>query len=141
MAFFVRFAIRIKGCPPSQVNVAEVFFMSKTDVLTIDQSELTAAWKQTLPTVLNESDQVEVAPDEHDPKSLRIHIRTAGHSMYTFDFKVTYVDSREVKVQLVDVEKADQTVDERNDVIQNLVEDYIRHIHECAQALKKITTS
>lgn len=114
--------------------------MSKTDVLTIDQNELTEAWKQTLPTVLNESDQAEVAPDEHDPKSLRIHIRTAGHSMYTFDFQVTYVDSREVSVKLVDVEKADQTVDERNDVIQNLVEDYVRHIHECAQALKNVTT-
>lgn len=114
--------------------------MSKTDVLTIDQSKLTEAWRQTLPTVLNESDRVEVAPDEHDPKSLRIHIQTAGHSMYSFDFQVTYVDSREVKVDLVDVEKADQTVDERNDVIQNLVEDYVRHIHECAQTLKKITS-
>lgn len=115
--------------------------MSKTDVLTIDQSELTQAWKQTLPTVLNESDQAEVMADEHNPSSLRIHIRSAGHSMYSFDFLVTYVDSREVKVELVDVEKADVTVDERNELIQNLVEDYIRHIHECAQALKKVTTS
>ncbi|RKN78808.1 hypothetical protein [Paenibacillus ginsengarvi] len=114
--------------------------MSKTDVLTIDQSELTQAWRQTLPTVLNESDQAEVMADEHNPSSLRIHIRSAGHSMYTFDFLVTYVDSREVKVELVDVEKADVTVDERNELIQNLVEDYIRHIHECAQALKKVTS-
>lgn len=116
--------------------------MSKTnDVLTIDQNELEKAWKQTLPTVLNESDQADVKADEHDPTSLRIHIKTAGHSMYSFDFQVTYVDSREVKVQLIDVEKADQTVDERNDVIQNLAEDYVRHIHECAQALKALTKS
>jgi hypothetical protein len=61
--------------------------------------------------------------------------------MYSFDFLVTYVDSREVKVNLVDVEKADQTVDERNDVIQNLIEDYVRHLHECAQALHDLTKS
>lgn len=115
--------------------------MSKPDMLTIDQNELTEAWRRTLPTVLNESDEVEVAADGHNPRSVRIHIRSAGHSMYSFDFQVTYVDSREVKVELTDVEKADQTVDERNDVIQNLVEDYIRHIHECAQALKNLTKS
>ncbi|PYI51105.1 hypothetical protein [Paenibacillus flagellatus] len=114
--------------------------MSKTDVLTIDQKRLAEAWQQTLPTVLNKSDQAEVTADEHDPKSVRIHIRTAGHSMYTFDFQVTYMDSREVKVDLVDVERADQTVDERNETIQQLVEDYVRHIHECAQALKRITS-
>lgn len=114
--------------------------MSKTDVLTIDQNELTEAWQKTLPTLLNESDKAEVKADEHNPKSVRIHIRTAGHAMYSFDFQVTYVDSREVKVDLVDVEKDDQTVDERNDVIQNMVEDYIRHIHECAQVLKKVTS-
>jgi len=115
--------------------------MSKTDVLTIDQHELVRAWEQTLPTVMNESDRAEVTADEHNPKSLRIHIRSSGHSLYSFDFQVTYVDSREVKVDLVDVEKADRTVDERNDVIQNMAEDYIRHIHECAQALKRVTTS
>lgn len=113
--------------------------MSKTDVLTLDQHKLTEAWERTLPTFMNDSDEAEVVADEHNPRSLRIHIRSAGHTMYSFDFLVTYVDSREVKVDLVDVEKADQTVDERNDVIQNLVEDYIRHIHECAQALKPIT--
>lgn len=115
--------------------------MSQTDTLTIDQGSLTEAWQQTLPTVLNESDKAEVFPDGEDPKSIRIHIDTAGHSMYSFDFKVTYVDSREVKVELVDAERANQTIDERNETVQQLVEDYVRHIHECAQALKKLTKS
>ncbi|GAA3412948.1 hypothetical protein ACFFNY_33760 [Paenibacillus hodogayensis] len=113
--------------------------MSQTNVLTVDQNELKEAWSRTLPTVLNESDQAEVVADEYNPSSLRIHIRSAGHSMYSFDFQVTYVDTREVKVELVDAEKAEQTVDERNEVIQHLIEDYIRHIHECAQALKSLT--
>lgn len=113
--------------------------MSKPDVLQVDQRRLAEAWQKTLPTTMNDSDRAEVRPDESDPKALRIHIKTAGHTMYTFDFKVTYVDSREVKVELVDVEKAGRTVDERNETIQQLVEDYIRHIHECAQALHEMT--
>lgn len=114
--------------------------MSQTDTLTIDPGQLLQAWQKTLPTLLNDSDKAEVRADERDPKSLRIHIRSAGHSMYSFDFHVSYMDSREVKVELVDVEKDGATVDENNDGIQNLVEDYVRHIHECAQALKRVTS-
>jgi len=113
--------------------------MSETETLTIDQSRLADAWQQTLPSLLNESDKAQVQADQADPNALRVHIQTAGHTDYSFDFKVTYLDRREVKVDLVDVEKADRTVDERNDVIQNLVEDYVRHLHECAQALKPLT--
>lgn len=101
--------------------------------------ELVKEWNKTLPTTLNRSDSAEVRADETDPNALRIHIRTAGHSMYSFDFRCAYMDSREVKVELVDVEKNGQTVDEHTEIIQNLIEDYVRHIHECAQILHRLT--
>lgn len=112
--------------------------MSRTETLTVDREELRAAWTRTLPTVLNQSDRFEVHPGEDD-QTLRVHIASAGHSMYSFDFSVSYVDSREVRVELIDVEKGDDSVDERNETIQQLVEDYVRHLHECAQALHSLT--
>lgn len=113
--------------------------MSTNDQLHIDQNRLVEAWKRTLPTTMNSTDSVTVQADAADSKAVRIQIATAGHSMYTFDFKCTYVDSREVKVELVDVEKAGQTVDERGPTIQELTQDYVRNIHECAQALQELT--
>lgn len=113
--------------------------MSKRDELDIDQQQLADAWRSTLPSCIMDGDRAAVLPDESDSKSLRITIDTAGHQMYSFDFKVTYVDSREVQVTLIDVEKDNRTVDERTDIIQQLVQDYTRHIHECAQALKELT--
>ncbi|WP_308637079.1 hypothetical protein [Paenibacillus silvisoli] len=113
--------------------------MSKHDELSIDQQQLTAAWQQTLPTTLNSADRAEVLPDEADPNALRVTIHTAGHQMYSFDFKVAYMDSREVNTTLIDVEKDGRTVDERTDIIQQLVADNTRHIHECAQALHGLT--
>ncbi|WP_219834789.1 hypothetical protein [Paenibacillus sp. R14(2021)] len=113
--------------------------MSKRDELSIDQQELTAAWQRVLPDTLNEADRAEVMADEADPRALRLTIQTAGHQMYTFDFKVTYVDNREIQTTLIDVEKDGRSVDERTDIIQQLVEDYRRHIHECAQALHELT--
>ncbi|WP_282938712.1 hypothetical protein [Paenibacillus sp. RC67] len=113
--------------------------MAKTDTLTIDQQELAAAWAKTLPTVLNASDRAEVKADEAESNVLRVHIATAGHSDYSFDFKCTYVDSREIKVELVDVECEGINVDERTTIIQTLVDDYVRHIHECAQQLHAVT--
>jgi hypothetical protein len=113
--------------------------MAKKDELTLDQSSLADAWKRTLPTVMNSSDQSKVMPDEANPKALRVHIETAGHTMYSFDYLVEYVDSREVKVELVDVERDGRTIDERPDVIQQLVADYTRHLHECAQQLHEYT--
>ena len=77
--------------------------------------------------------------DEADPKALRITIHTAGHQMIQLDFKVAYVDSREIRTTLIDVEKDGRWMDERTDMIQQLVEDYTRHIHECAQALHELT--
>lgn len=113
--------------------------MAKTDTLTIDQQQLAAAWSETLPTVLNASDRAEVQADEADSNALRLHIATAGHSNYSFDFKCTYMDAREVKVDLVDVECDGRNVDERTNIIQTMVDDYVRHIHECAQQLHTLT--
>ncbi|MCI3926308.1 hypothetical protein MO973_39615 [Paenibacillus sp. TRM 82003] len=112
---------------------------TKTDVLIVDPQQLAKAWNETLPLMLNPSDKATVEADEKHANVLNIHIQTAGHSMYTFDFRCTYVDSREVKVDVVDVEQDHLTVDERKDRIQTLIEDYIRHIHECAQRLKGLT--
>jgi hypothetical protein len=117
----------------------EVEAMSKHDELTIDQHRLVEAWQRTLPIYIHDTDKATVKADEADPKALRITIHTAGHQMYSFDFKVEYVDSREIRVTLIDVEKDNRTVDERSDIIQQLVQDYIRHIHECAQALQELT--
>ena len=74
-----------------------------------------------------------------DAASLRIHIETAGHTKYSMDFHCTYVDQREVAVQLIDVEADGISVDEHTQIIQDLAEDYVRHIHECAQALQEVT--
>ncbi|MBE1447449.1 hypothetical protein [Paenibacillus sp. OAS669] len=113
--------------------------MAKTDTLTMDQQQLVEAWSRTLPTVLSASDRAEVLADEAESNALRVHIATAGHTDYSFDFKCTYVDSREVKVELVDVECEGRNVDERTVIIQTLVDDYVRHIHECAQQLHAVT--
>jgi hypothetical protein len=113
--------------------------MGKTDELQMNQENLADAWRQTLPETLNDADRCKVLPDESDSKSLRVTIETAGHQMYSFDFKITYVDSREVKVELIDVEKDKKSIDERGEVIQNLIQDYTRHLHECAQVLQRLT--
>ncbi|BBH23302.1 hypothetical protein Back11_46470 [Paenibacillus baekrokdamisoli] len=113
--------------------------MSKHDEIRMDQQQLAEAWQRTLPDTINEGDRATVLPDEADSKTLRVTIQSAGHQAYNFDFKVVYVDSREVKSTLIDVEKDGRTVDERTDIIQQLVHDYTRHIHECAQALHGLT--
>ncbi|MFF2484289.1 hypothetical protein [Paenibacillus sp. NPDC058071] len=113
--------------------------MAKNDELRIDQHQLADAWQRELPNRMNEADKCEVLPDESDERSLRVTIEIAGRQSYSLDFKVTYVDSREVKVELVDVEKDQVSVDERTDIIQRLIQDYTRHLHECAQALHQLT--
>ncbi|MFP4978914.1 hypothetical protein ACE6ED_26150 [Paenibacillus sp. CN-4] len=107
--------------------------------LQIDQPALVSAWKAQMPSFLEDGDSFAVQADETDPHSLRIHINAAGHQAYSFDFRCTYVDSREVAVDLVDVERAGRSADERTDVVQELARDYTRHIHECAQNLQRIT--
>ncbi|GBG06417.1 MULTISPECIES: hypothetical protein [Paenibacillus] len=113
--------------------------MAKSDQLRIDPQQLADAWSRTLPETMNASDRCEVHRDESDATALRVTIHSAGHAMYEFDFKVTYVDSREVLVELIDVEKDNVSIDERPDAIQQLIHDYKRHIHECAQALQSLT--
>lgn len=108
---------------------------------TIVDERLVQAWQRTLPTTLGEGDRAEVMKDESDPHGLFIHIQSAGRTGYTFDFTCSYLDEREVRVELVDVEKDGIHVDERTDIIQNLIEDYVRHIHECTQVLHEITNT
>lgn len=109
------------------------------DQLTVNQEELVNAWNRTLPTILNSSDKAEVKADAADAKTLRIAIQTAGRTDYSFDFKCTYVDSREIKTELIDVEIDGIHVDEKPEVIQTLIEDYVRHLNECAQNLQQLT--
>jgi hypothetical protein len=139
-AFYYRIRLGIKGFSVSHLNESGgVDKMDKNDILMIDQNRLVQEWSQAMPMVLNASDQAEIKADAADPKAIWVHIATAGHSDYSFDFKCTYVDSREVKVEFVDVEKEGRNVDERTDIIQTLIEDYVRHIHECAQQLQVVT--
>lgn len=115
--------------------------MSANDQMQLDIHELVDAWRRELPNLLNEGDSVEVNMDGANDQVMRIHIQVAGHTQYALDFTCTYLDSREVQVELVDVEKDNQSVDEHTEVIQSLTEDYVRHIHECAQVLKSVTTA
>lgn len=113
--------------------------MGKNDELLVDSNQLAEAWQRVLPDWINEADSCTVIPDESEAGAIRVTIETAGHQMYSLDYKVTYVDSREVKAELVDVEKDGVHVDERTDIIQELIQDYTRHLHECAQALHQLT--
>lgn len=109
--------------------------------LKVDQQTLVQSWQQELPAFLNSGDSSQVTADNKDQNSIRLHIDVEGHEMYSFDFKCCYVDSREVKVDLVDVEQAGRAIDEHTNEIQELSHDYVRHIHECAQSLQKITNA
>jgi hypothetical protein len=119
----------------------EVITMANKDEWTVPQDDLAEAWQQTLPERLNHGDQAEVIANGADPRSLQVTIKTAGHQMLEFDFAVQYVDSREIDIQLTDVEKDGQSVDERTDIMQDLIQDYRRHLHETAQALHHFTHS
>jgi len=114
-------------------------YNQRDDGFSIDQQALVQAWQNTLPGTLDPWDKATVMADEGVPHGLRIHIDNAGHQMYSFDFSCSYVDPREVAVRLIDVERAGQHVDERTETIQELTQNYIRHIHECAQTLQSIT--
>ena len=113
--------------------------MSKQDELRISQQQLVEAWQKTLPTTIPDTDSATVIADGADDRALRVTIETAGHQLYSFDFRVEYVDSREIKVEFVDVEEAGRSVDEHQETIQQLINDYMRHIRECAQALHTVT--
>lgn len=114
--------------------------MSREKAAVVDDG-LLAAWKRTLPGYLGPGDHVTVRKDGTDDHSLAITIEVAGRSGYSFDFKCTYLDEREVRVELVDAEKGDRQADERSERTQELIGDIVRHIHECAQALHSVTNA
>ncbi|MBN3524383.1 hypothetical protein [Paenibacillus apiarius] len=113
--------------------------MNNEKAVQVDQYRLVNEWQQTLPRKLEQGDKATVLPDGSNPQGLIIHIDTAGRQMYSFDFQCAYVDSREVDLQLLDVERDGVHVDERTQVIQELAQNYMRHIHECAQELHDVT--
>lgn len=113
--------------------------MPKEDKLTLPQSELVQRWQHELQQHLKNGDQAEVRADLAHPNGLQVTIRSAGRQKYEFDFNIRYVDSREIDIGLVDVERDDQHVNEGSDVIQELIADYRRHLHECAQTLQPYT--
>lgn len=115
--------------------------MSKLDIPKLNQTDLAAAWQKTLPRYLNETDEAKVSQNASDSQGVRIHIITAGRSLYSFEFNVTYMDSREVKVDLILASKDNKPVDEQAELVQELIHDYVRHIHECAQDLQRVTHS
>ena len=130
------------------IDTIEVFYtmevvrLLKNDMPTISQEELVAKWQKTLPIYLNASDRAEVTQDKVNPNWIRVHIDTAGRSFYRFHFCLFYQDSREIRVEFISAEKDHKPVtDTETEPVQNLVKDYIRHIHECAQALQEVTHS
>jgi len=110
-----------------------------TIVPAISGHDLEQAWKEKLPDLLQPGDGCEVWADEKNPHSLNIHIDVAGHSLYSFDFHCTYMDDREVKVELADVQQGSRHIDEHHETVQQLIGDYVRRIRECAQQLKPLT--
>ncbi|MEX2459702.1 MAG: hypothetical protein WD469_00140 [Paenibacillaceae bacterium] len=115
--------------------------LRKLDMPTLNQADLAAAWQKTLPSYLNETDQAKVTQDATKPQGLRIHITTAGRSFYSFEFDVTYMDSREIKVDYKLATMDNKLANEQTEQVQELIHDYVRHIHECAQKLQSITHS
>lgn len=107
--------------------------------LQVSQEQLISAWQERLPALMNTGDSFTVQGDAANDQSLLIHFNAAGHQEYSLDFRCTYVDSREVAVDLIDVEQGGWHADERNEAVQLLAQQYTRQIHECAQALQDVT--
>ncbi|WP_342563743.1 hypothetical protein NST84_00445 [Paenibacillus sp. FSL R7-0345] len=105
----------------------------------LDQNTLISAWQDRLPALMKDGDSFSLQGDAADRNSLLIHFDAAGHQAYSLDFRCTYVDSREVAVNLIDVEQSGLHTDERSDAVQQLAQKYTRQIHECAQALQSLT--
>lgn len=103
--------------------------------------QLVDAWQRELLPIIGAGDSAQVRDDASDPHAVRITFQVAGHTGYSLDFKCEYVDEREVRVSLVDVETSEGSVDERTEAIQALVKQYMRYIHECAQVLQQVTNA
>jgi len=116
-----------------------VMSMANEHELSIDQQTLVQGWQQALPQFLTPTGECTIQADEKHSNALMLHIKDDGRSHYSFDFRVKYVDDREVDVEFLDVEKAGEHVEEQTDIIQSITKDYVRNIHECAQSLKGLT--
>jgi hypothetical protein len=113
--------------------------MSKQIQMSIDRDRLLAAWQQTLPSTFKQTDKVEVIADTLDQDALLIHVNTAGHNHYEFEYKCEYVDPREVQVALLNIQRQGSNVYEPTPDIKSITEEHVRNIHECAQALHPLT--
>ncbi|MBD2845466.1 hypothetical protein IDH44_09720 [Paenibacillus sp. IB182496] len=113
--------------------------MTTHDRLRIGGEALVAAWQERLPELMPPGARAEVLQDGANSQVLRIHIQVPGHQAYTLDYKVSYADSREIRAELVDVDKHGRAVDVEDGPVQELVRDYMRVLHECAQALHSLT--
>lgn len=111
----------------------------KTTQLPISQEQLVQAWQQAIPSTFHPTDRVEVTADTRNPQSLLIHVHTAGHSNYSFDYECRYVDQREVQVRLIEMQENGYAISRPSADIEDLSESYMRHIHECAQTLHPTT--
>ncbi|MFT9486943.1 MAG: hypothetical protein ACH0QD_06195 [Tepidibacillus sp.] len=109
------------------------------EVLNIDQQNLAEAWQRTLPQLLHYGDSVEVKPIKGRSNALMIHINVKGRTGYDFDFMCTYKDPREVDVDVINVGTTGLIDDQHKNVAKELIHDYTRHIHECAQAVQSMT--
>lgn len=107
--------------------------------LNINQATLVGAWQQQLPEMLGPGDSTIVQADAANPNAINVHINVAGHQMYAFDFRCSYQDTREVQVEMLDTRQAGRSCDVYTDTVQELAQDYTRHLHECAQVLHSIT--
>lgn len=113
--------------------------MKTGHVLHVDQQQLVDAWRETLTKLLKDGDHLEVMSDQSNSDAIRIHIDMAGRSQLSFDFKCTYVDDREVKVELMAAQQGTDAIDERDEQIQAYIKEYVRHLHETAQAVQTLT--
>ena len=107
--------------------------------LPVSQEKLLEAWNNTLPNTLNEGDSSRIWLDERDGQALRIHIDSKGRQGYGFDFRLSYLDPREVKVDVLEISTEGLTDNDHEENVKALLDDYVRHIHESAQALQSIT--
>lgn len=113
--------------------------MTIEESLGLPREDLAEAWRRALPEWLGAGDHADVWADEVEQQTLHVHIDAAGRQDVSFDFAVRYKDRREIDIQLKDAEKSGATVDERTPQMQELISDYRRHLHECAQALHAYT--
>lgn len=105
----------------------------------ITGERLLSAWRDTLPRLIGPGDGHDIQLDPAVPNSLLIRIAVAGHARYSMDFRCTYVDDREVRVELLDIQEGNSHIDEREETVQSLIRDYVRHIRECASQLQPVT--